>query len=348
MKKLYRMASLLVLVSLILAGCAAPTTEPPAATQPPEATEPPATEMPATEAPTEAPATEAAATEAPAGDDLLAAVLERGTLVSFTDPAYPPQSALKENPQRTEGTKCAEDQQTVGELEGFDIDVAVAIAEQLGVEACFVTPGWDTMIGGNWADRYDYAVGSMTITPERTELFYFSQPYYTTPAALFVHADNTSYTAPADLSGKVVGVCGGCTYENYLLGSLVIPGVPSIDYVITDADIKGYDTDTTALEDLALGDGLRLDGVITAQPTGQEAIKNGRPLKQVGDALYFEFLAPAFDRASSLDAASLIERVSEITRELHENGTLLELSEKYYGTDLTSAAADYDLSLLNQ
>jgi polar amino acid transport system substrate-binding protein len=117
--------------------------------------------------------------------------------------------------------------------------------------------------------------------------------------------------------------------------------------VITDAEVKGYDTDTTALEDLALGDGLRLDGVITAQPTGQAAIDDGRPLKQVGEPLYFEYLAPAFDRASSLDATSLIERVSEITQQLHEDGTLLELSQKHYGIDLTTAAADFDASLLN-
>jgi polar amino acid transport system substrate-binding protein len=337
MKKMFLIWTVIAVVSLLLASCggATPTAQEPAPT------EAPATEMPATESP----ATESPATEAPAGGDLLAAVLERGTLVSFTDPAYPPQSALKENPQRTEGTKCAEDQQTVGELEGFDIDVAAAIAEQLGVEACFTTPSWDSMIGGNWADRFDYAVGSVTITPARMELFHFSQPYYTTPAALFVHAD-ASYTSPEELSGKAIGVCSGCTYESYLLGTLEIPGVPDIQYVITDADVKGYDTDTTALEDLALGDGVRLDGVITAQPTGQEAIDNGRPLKQVGEPLYFEYLAPAFDRASSLDPTSLIERVSEITQQLHADGTLLELSQKQYGIDLTSAAADFDTSLL--
>jgi polar amino acid transport system substrate-binding protein len=338
MKKMFLIWTVMAVVSLLLASCGGAT---PTATQEPAMTESPATEAPATEMP----ATESPATEAPAGGDLLAAVLERGTLVSFTDPAYPPQSALKENPQRTEGTKCAEDQQTVGELEGFDIDVAAAIAEQLGVEACFTTPSWDSMIGGNWADRFDYAVGSVTITPARMELFHFSQPYYTTPAALFVHAD-ASYTSPEELSGKAIGVCSGCTYESYLLGTLEIPGVPDIQYVITDADVKGYDTDTTALEDLALGDGVRLDGVITAQPTGQEAIDNGRPLKQVGEPLYFEYLAPAFDRASSLDPTSLIDRVSEITRQLHEDGTLLELSQKHYGIDLTSAAAEFDTSLL--
>jgi len=335
MKKLYVLASFLMLVSLVLSACGTPATEPPAKTEPPAATQPPA----ATEPP--------AMTEAPAAD-LLATIVSRGTLVSFTDPAYPPQSSLKAEPKRTEGTKCAEDQKTLGELEGFDIDVAAAIAEALGVEACFVTPDWGLLVSGNWSDRWDIGVGSVTITPERAEVLYFSQPYYTTPAALFVHNDNTSFTAPADLSGKKVGVCSGCTYETYLLGTLVIPGVPSIDYVITGADIKGYDTDSTALEDLALGDGLRLDGVITAQPTGLEAIKNGRPLKQLGDPLYFEYLAPAFDRGSSLDTASLIAKVTEITAALHADGTLLELSMKYYGTDLTTAAAEFDTSLLNK
>ncbi len=329
MKKLFVLASLLAIASLMLTACGGAATEAPAMTEAPVATEGPGT------------------VQAPAAD-LLAEIQARGTLVGFTDPAYPPQSSLKAEPKRTEGTKCAEDQQTLGELEGFDIDVTAAIAQGLGVEPCFVTPDWGLLIAGNWSDRWDIGVGSMTITPERLKLLYFSQPYYTTPAVLFVHTDNTSYTTPADLSGKKIGVCSGCTYESYLNGTLVIPGVPSIDFVIKDADIKGYDTDSTVIEDLALGDGLRLDGVITAQPTGLEAIKNGRPLKQLGDPLYFEYLAPAFDRASSLDPTSLIAKVSEITSTLHSDGTLLELSMKYYGTDLTSAAASFDTALLNK
>lgn len=336
MKKLYPILTVMIAASLILAGCGttptatqAPVVKPPVA-QPPTATQPPTAEPPT------------------AVPDLLATIQARGTLISFTDPAYPPQSSLKAEPKRTEGTKCAEDQKTLGELEGFDIDVAAAIAKGLGVEVCFVTPDWGLLVSGNWSDRWDIGIGSVTITPERAKVLYFSKPYYTTPAALFVHADNTSYTKPADLGGKKVGVCSGCTYETYLNGTLVIPGVPSIDYVIKGADIKGYDTDSTALEDLALGDGIRLDGVITAQPTGQDAIKNGRPIKQLGDPLYFEYLAPAFDRASSLDPTSLIAKVSEITAALHNDGTLLELSMKHYGTDLTSAAAAFDTSLLNK
>jgi len=66
--------------------------------------------------------------------DLLSEVKARGTLVISTDPAYPPQSELKANPARTPGTKCTSDQKTLGELEGFDIDTAAAIAKGLGVE----------------------------------------------------------------------------------------------------------------------------------------------------------------------------------------------------------------------
>ncbi len=307
--------------------------------------------MAATEASTATEAATQAATEAPAtqaaGNDLLSTIQSRGTLVISTDPAYPPQSALKESPQRTAGTKCTSDQKTLGELEGFDIDAAAAIAKGLGVEPCFVTPDWTLIVAGNWAGRWDISVGSMTITPERAKLLYFAQPYYTTPAALFVYKDNTTFKQPSDLSGKTVGACGGCTYESYLNGSLVIPG-EKIDFVIKDANIKTYDTDSTGLEDLALGDGVRLDAMLTAQPTGQQAIKDGKPIKQLGDPVYFEYLAPAFDRSSTLDPHSLIMKVSEIVAGLHKDGTLAKLSTQWEGTDLTPAAGTFDVSQFEQ
>jgi polar amino acid transport system substrate-binding protein len=279
---------------------------------------------------------------APAGgNDLLASIQSRGTLIVSSDPAYPPQSALKANPVRTEGTKCTADQQTLGELEGFDIDTAAAIAKALGVEVCFVTPAWDLIVAGNWSGRWDISVGSITITPERAKVLYFPQPYYTTPAALFVHADNTTFTQPSDLGGKKVGVCGGCTYESFLDGSLEIPG-ETIDFVIKDAEIKTYDTDTTALGDLALGDGVRLDAVITAQPTGLGAIADGATLKQLGEPVYFEYLAPGIDRSSALDPSSFVAKVTEIVSALHKDGTLSGLSQTWFGSDLTSAAATFD------
>jgi polar amino acid transport system substrate-binding protein len=279
--------------------------------------------------------------------DLLSQVKQRGTLVISTDPAYPPQSQLVEGGQRAANTKCASDQHTASELTGFDIDTAVAIAGKLGVEPCFVTPDWTLITGGNWAGRWDISVGSMTITPERMDKLYFSQPYYTTPAAFFVHKDNTTFTQPSDLSGKKIGACTGCTYDFYLEGTLQIPG-ETMNYVVKNPEFIGYETDLNALQDLALGDGVRLDAVLTAQPTGQGAISDGLPLKQLGDPVYFEYLAAAFDKESTIDAVPLVKKVSEVIQGLHQDGTLLKLSQKYYNTDLTSAAAKFDVSKLNQ
>ena len=326
MKKLYTLLAVVLTAAFLLTACGAPAV----------------TEAPAP--PTQAPPTQAPPPAAPtAVPDLLATVLARGTLVVSSDPAYPPQSALKENPVRTAGTKCTADEKTVGELEGFDIDTSAAIAKGLGVEACFVTPDWTLITAGGWSGRWDISVGSMTITPERAKVLYFAQPYYTTPAELFVYNTNTAYNSPSDLDGKKIGVCAGCTYESYLNGSLVIPG-ETITFAIKNADIKTYDTDSTALEDLALGDGARLDAVLTAQPTGQQAIDSGRPLRPVGNPVYFEYLAPAFDRQSSVDPISLIAKVSEIVAGLHADGTMAKLSQQWYKLDLVTAAATFDAS----
>jgi polar amino acid transport system substrate-binding protein len=265
-----------------------------------------------------------------AGDDLLAAIEEKGTLTVSTDPAYPPQSEL--NPD-------------TNQYEGFDIDVATEIAERLGVEIAWEAPVWETIIAGNWNGRWDISVGSMTITPERAEVVNFTPPYYYTPAAFAVHADNTTITEASDLAGKKIGVCGGCTYDTYLQGTLEISqdesGEPEvIESAVTDPEIKTYDTDTTAIDDLKLGDGRRLDAVISALPTLEQAIESGAPIKIVGEPLYFEPLSVAVDKSSQLDPTSLVDRISEIVDEMHEDGTLAELSEKWYGTDLTAGPSD--------
>ena len=280
-------------------------------------------------------------------DNKLEEILARGTLIVSTDPAYPPQSELVEGGARAANTKCASDQHTSSELTGFDIDVAVAIAEKLGVEACFVTPDWTLITGGNWANRWDISIGSMTVTPERMSKLYFTQPYYTTPAAFYVHVDNTAYTDPAELAGKKIGACTGCTYDAYLAGTLQIPG-ETFDYVVASPEFVGYETDLNALQDLQLGDGVRLDAVLTAQPTGAGVIADGFPLKQLGEPVFFEYLAGAIDIASTPDPQPFVEKVTEIILELHEDGTLLQLSQQYYGIDLTTAAGLFDWEMLDQ
>jgi len=281
------------------------------------------------------------------GGDMLSAIYERGKLLVSTDPAYPPQSQLVEGAERPANTKCSGEERTANELSGFDIDVASAVAKGLGVEVCFVTPNWDMIVSGNWAERWDLSIGSMTITPQRMDNLFFTQPYYTTPAAFFVHTDNESFTQPSDLSGKKVGACAGCTYDSYLAGTLAIPG-EEITFVVDSPVFMGYETDLNALQDLALGDGVRLDAVLTALPTGDGAIKDGLPLKQLGEPVYFEYLAGAVDKSSSFETLNFLNKVTEIIKGMHSDGTLKYLSDKYYSMDLAEAAAMFDMSALPQ
>jgi len=282
--------------------------------------------------------------EAPA--DQLAEILARGTIRMATDVAYPPQSEIVEGAVRPADTRCGPDEHVAAELAGFDIDVNVELARRLGVEPCFVTPDWELVIGGNWADRFDIVIESMTITEPRMENLWFAQPYKSQPEGFFVHVDS-SLTEPTELSGQRVGVCSGTTYESYLERTLVMPGV-DIDFLVEDAEIVGYDTDSTALQDLALGDGVRLDGVMTETPLGQQLIANGLPLRQLGGVAYYEYSAPAIDRSHSVDPIPFVLRVTEIIREMHADGALADLAAKYYDFDATSGAAEYDWEALGQ
>ena len=273
--------------------------------------------------------------------DKLTEIQERGTLIVAIDPAYPPQSEIMPGATGASDTLCTLEQLTTGELGGFDVEVATEIAKRLGVEACFVTPNWLQIVRGNWQGKWDISVGSMAITPERMETLYFSQPYYATPATFFVHSDNTSYSNLSDLSGKKVGTCSGCTYQFYLESTLELPG-QEIDFAVKNVEFIDYTTETTALQDLAWGDGVRLDAVLVASPTGKRAISNGLPLKQLRDPVYTEFLATAVDKAGN--STSFVDKVTEIIQGMHHDGTLRNLSLQFYGEDLTTKAAEFDIA----
>jgi polar amino acid transport system substrate-binding protein len=263
----------------------------------------------------------ATGTETMAPQDLLARIQEDGVIRVATDQKYKPQSWYD--------TKT-------GEWKGFDVEVAQEIATRLGVTAEIAHRDWETEVtAGAWNDRWDMNVGSMTVTEERTELFAFTPGYYFTPASLAVHTDNTTISdVTTDLDGMKVCVGKATTYAAYLRHELNIPGL-EIDFVIDDAQVLEFDTDTDALDQLALGDGVRCDAAMTATPTIEQYIIDGGPIEHVGDALYGEPLAIAFDKNAPVDNASLIEEVSRIVDEMHADGTLTELSLKWFNEDIT-------------
>lgn len=239
------------------------------------------------------------------------------TLTVATNSDYPPQAFLNANNQ----------------LDGFDIEVSKEIAKRMGAEAAFVTPGWEIMTAGDWAGRWQIAVGSITPTKKRAEVLDFPAVYYYTPAAFAVHKD-APYTKLADLNGKHFGVVSASVYEAYLKHDLTIDaiGTPAFEYRVTPGDITTY-TEVSEIDDLALGDGARLNSVLQAMPTINEAIKAGKPIKMIGEAAFFEPLAVATDKGDK----EFNDKIAAIVKEMQADGTMKALSEKWYDADYSTA-----------
>jgi polar amino acid transport system substrate-binding protein len=256
----------------------------------------------------------------PAAAGVLEDVMSKGEIVISSDANYAPQSFLDDN----------------GELAGFDIDVSREVAKRLGVTAKFVTPDWDLIVAGKWGARWDLSIGSMTITAERAKVVDFSSPYYYTPAQFAVHKANKDILVLSDFAGKTVGLGSGTTYESYLdpNATLSIGGGEKIRYQVKGVKGRPYTTDMEAVQDLALGDGVRLDGVLTSGYVVTEAIKKGVPIRPVGNPVFYEPLAAASDGARP-GSAEFVKKISEIFEAMHADGTLTQFSMKWYGLDIT-------------
>jgi len=312
MKKLATLTTLLTAAALFLAACGGPAT-------------------------TEAPAPEPAPpTEAPAPSDLLGLIHERGTIVVSTDPNYEPQSFLNTTGSRISGTKCAADQLTTAEMQGFDVDVAIEIGNRLGVETCFATPGWDLITAGSWADKWDISVGSMTITTDRQTVLDFTTPYYYTPA-IFAAAVDSGIESVDDVAGQTVCVGVSTTYESWLNGEdLGLPAASIYAQPPANVTVVALETDQDCPQAIAAG---RTDFLVymTSETVVNSNLEAGMPVMKVGSPVFSEDLSVAIDQSASLDKASLVAAVDQIVKDMHADGKLTELSNKWFEVDLTQA-----------
>ncbi|MDY0396895.1 transporter substrate-binding domain-containing protein [Virgibacillus halophilus] len=199
-----------------------------------------------------------------------------------------------------------------GKMRGFDIAVGNEIAKELGLKPAQEQYKFSAIVEGVKTGRFDAAVASHTITPERAKSVDFSDPYYYSGAQIFVRTDS-HIEKLTDLKGKEIGLSKGSTYTSFA-------------EKVTDK-IKTYDSDVVALQALEKG---HHDAVITDFLTGKEAISNG--LKIEGKEL--------IDRseqavAVSKDNPELLEAVNKALKKMRENGKLKELSEKYFDADIT-------------
>jgi len=273
---------------------------------------------------------------APAADDLLGQIKARGTIRISTDLNYAPQSASVEGAQRAANTKCADDELTANQVEGFDIDTAVEIAKRLGAEPCFATPTWDAITAGSWGGRWDVSVGSMTITKDRQKALWFSVGYYFTPAQLAAR-QGSGITSVADLAGKPVCVGVATTYGTYLSGQDV--GIPESDIKIpppAGAQVVELGTDAECAQAIQAGR-TDFDAFMTSGTVIDDAIASGIPVEKVGPPAFVENLAVAIDKNSSKDPKSLVDEISTIVTAMHADGTLKASSTKWLGADLTTA-----------
>ena len=299
MKKLYTLSIITVLASLVLAGCGGATTAEPA--------------------------------------DLLEAIQQRGYILVSTDPNYAPQSFLNTEGSRASDTSCPSDALTTAEMQGFDVDVAKAIGDHLGVETCFATPSWDAITAGNWANNWDVSVGSMTVTTARQEVLDFSVPYYYTPAVIAVRSDS-GIADLSDLEGEALCVGTATTYESWLSHDMEALGLPesSIYAEAPDVTVVPLETDQECAQAIAAG---REDfvGYVTSETVVDANIAEGFPVVKLGSPVYSEDLAASFDKSASLATDTLRAEVDELFNAMHSDGRLADLSNQWFGVDLTQA-----------
>lgn len=267
------------------------------------------------------------------GEDLLEAVKARGYVVVSTDANYEPQSFLDPDATRAAGTVCPSELLTYGEMKGFDVDTAKAVADGLGVEVCFATPDWDVITAGNWGDRWDISIGSMTITKTRQQALDFAQPYYYTPAQ-FAAAADSGITSLDDLEGQTICVASATTYLDWFSHALTIPDESIFVDPPKDFTLVELPTDQECAQSIAAGRPefsvyLTSDTVVTSN------IANGLNVVKVGPVVFVEELAPAIDKASSYDTAAFNQAVSNVIKGMHANGSLTSLSMEWFGVDLT-------------
>ncbi|SDG72159.1 ABC transporter substrate-binding protein [Desulfosporosinus hippei] len=198
-------------------------------------------------------------------------------------------------------------------LTGFDVEIGQEIAKRINVNSDPIATEWDGIIAGLTTSKFDMILGSMAITDERLEKVNFSTPYYRSGAQIIVPSDS-NISGSADLKGKKVGVVLGTTFETKAreLG----------------ATVNTYKGDPDAFNDMLNG---RVDAVITDKIVGLNAIKkNSYPYKLVGDLLYVEKMGIAIRK----DSPKLLEAVNNALKEMMDDGTYKQISEKYFNQDI--------------
>ena len=239
--------------------------------------------------------------------DQLSDIQSKGEIVVATEGAWAPWTYHDE----------------AGTLVGFDVEVAQAIAAKLGVTAAFAETEWDGIFAGLDSGRYDIAANGVEVTEERARKYDFSTPYGYIRTALIVRGDNTDIQSFEDLNGKHTANSIASTYmtlaESY------------------GATAAGVDTLDQTIQMVLSG---RADATLNAEVSFYDYM-NAHPdanLKVV--ALTDEASQVAIPVRKEARSAALLAAINQAISELDEEGELSRISEKYFGKDISKAAAE--------
>lgn len=210
-----------------------------------------------------------------------------------------------------------------GELQGFDVDIAKALCEEMKVECSFVTQEWEGMIPALQNGNFDLLIASMSITEEREEQIAFSNKYYSTPPALVTLKDSDiTGTTPEDLAGKVIGAQVSTTHaqaaRDYFPDSEVreYPSAQEYQLDIESGRVDAVLDDVVVLDEWLKSEGGACCKIVETLPAKEEIYGKGIGIGlRKGDE-------------------KLKGMVNDAIAAIREDGTYQEIQSKYFDFDV--------------
>lgn len=202
-----------------------------------------------------------------------------------------------------------------GELTGYDVEVVTAVAEELGLEVEFSETTWDSIFAGLEAERYDVVANQVTVNDERIAKYDFTAPYTVSTGVAVVAADNDDVTALADIAGLTAAQSATSNWSQIAADAgAQVEAVEGLTQAV--ALLKQGRVDVTFNDDLAVLDYLTQSGDTSVKI----AFETGETVEQ----------AFALRKGSDLTA-----RIDEALEALRADGRLAEISETWFGQDVS-------------